>query len=249
MKILTALTVSLVLGLAGFVGPIHAAEAGDYETILSAGKRSAADQQRDADRKPAEVLAFMGVEAGMTVLDVMAAGGWYTEIFSIVVGPEGRVYAENPYWLLEARDSASDKALTERLWDDRLINVERVDNGLADGAIDAESVDAAFTALNFHDTYYMVSPEAASAQMQQIHATLKPGGVLVVVDHRGDPSQDNASLHRIDQQIVEDIAVASGFTLEAEGDMLAHPEDPMTGMVFMPDIRGKTDRFVLKFRK
>ena len=122
---------------------------------LANANRSAEDTARDAGRKPAEVLAFAGVKPGMTVMDVMAASGWYTEVLSAAVGPEGVVYAENPRWLLNAMNGAPDKALTERLDAGRLINVVRADADLEDGLIPAGSVDVALTALNYHDTYYM----------------------------------------------------------------------------------------------
>lgn len=216
---------------------------------LDAADRPVADVSRDAARRPAEVLAFLGVEPGMTVVDLMAAGGWYTEVLSVAVGPDGKVYAQNPTWMLEGRGGANAKAIAARLEDDRLPNVVRADGPLGDAGIDPGSVDLVFTALNFHDTYYMVGADAAADQLAAIYAVLKPGGVLGLVDHNGDPKQDNAKLHRIPRQIAIDMAKEAGFTLEAEGEMLAHPEDDLTKMVFLPETRGKTDRFVLRLRK
>jgi len=221
----------------------------ELSTVLARADRPADDRARDEARRPSEIVAFAGVEPGMTVLDVMAAGGWYTEVLSVAVGDEGTVYAENPRWLLDARDGASDRALSERLGDGRLANVVRVDEGLAQGRIDPGSVDVALSALNFHDTYYLVGPEAAARQLEQVYTALKPGGVFVLVDHVGAPRNDNARLHRIPPGVVLEMAAAAGFEVVAEGDMLANPRDDLTEMVFAPEIRGRTDRFVLKLRK
>lgn len=220
----------------------------ELAAALDASSRSEADRKRDADRKPAEVVVLAGIEPGMTVIDLMAASGWYTEVLSVAAGFEGTVYAQNPPSMLEFRDGFNDKRLTERLADDRLPNVERVDGALADLNLKPGSFDVAFTALNFHDTYNYGGTEAATAQIEAIHDLLKPGGVLLLIDHQGDPEGDNVKLHRIDKEITVDIVTGVGFEVEADSDLLAHPEDDRTQMVF-GKIRGKTDRFVLKLRK
>jgi predicted methyltransferase len=115
---------------------------------------------------------------------------------------------------------------------------------LADG-----SLDAAFTALNFHDTYYMAGNDAAVALLKTISGKLKPNGILLLIDHVGNPDQDNAKLHRIPKQIAVDLVTEAGFVVESESDVLSHPDDDKTQMVFGREIRGKTDRFVLKLRK
>jgi predicted methyltransferase len=218
----------------------------ELQAALDASSRAQADKDRDAFRKPAEVLVYGGVEPGMTVMDVMAAGGWYTEVLSVAVGPEGTVYADNPGWLLEAMNGAPAKALSERLAGNRLTNVKRADRWLEQGLIPAGSIDVVVTALNFHDTYGRAGGEAALNQLRQVYAALKPGGVLILIDHSGKAGMDNAKLHRIEEPLVREMAKEAGFTVAGEGGMLRHPEDDMTTMVFMKDIRGRTDRFVLK---
>ncbi len=245
--LLVPLTVSL-LTLAACQQPAAGWSADDLAAALDNPGRPEADKARDAGRKPAEVVVFVGVEPGMTVLDVMASGGWYTEVLSVAVGPDGTVYAQNEPSALARRDGANDKAITARLADSHLANVQRVDQELTGLELEPGSVDAAITALNFHDTYNFAGPEAAAAFMQAIYDVLKPGGVLGMIDHSGDPDGDNVKLHRISRQIVVDIATGVGFVLEDEGDVLAHAEDDRTEMVFGP-IRGKTDRFLLKLRK
>jgi predicted methyltransferase len=245
-KLSPILLLSLLLCGAAFAGGWSTQE---LAAALETPARSDADRARDADRKPADVLVFAGVEPGMTVMDVMAASGWYTEVLSVAVGPEGRVYAENPAWLLNAMNGAPSKALTTRLADGRLPNVVRADEGLDSASIPAGSVDLALTALNFHDTYFMGGEDAAVGQLEQVFAALKPGGVFILIDHAGNAGLDNAKLHRIPQETVVQLAKDAGFEVAAEGDMLRHAEDDRTQMVFGKGIRGKTDRFVLKLRK
>ncbi len=152
--LLVPLSVSL-LAMAACEQPGEAAagwSTADLAAALDNPNRPEADKERDAGRKPAEVVVFVGIEPGMTVLDVMASGGWYTEVLSVAVGPDGTVYAQNEPAALARRDGANDKAITARLADDRLTNVQRVDQELTGLELEPGSVDAAITALNFHDT-------------------------------------------------------------------------------------------------
>jgi predicted methyltransferase len=217
--------------------------------IANASDRSDEDKARDVHRMPTEVLEFLGLRPGDTVVDIWAAGGWYTEILSNAVGDDGHVYSQNPPSVLQFREGAYDKALTARLADGRLGNVERSDVPLAGGPIAANSIDFAITALNFHDVYNKNGAEAAVEFMVSVYAVLKPGGTFGVIDHVGNADADNASIHRIDPALARTAAIEAGFVVEAEGDVLAHPGDDHTKMVFDPTVRGKTDRFILRLRK
>ena len=215
----------------------------------SLAARSEADRARDEGRKPVEVVAFLGISSGMTVLDVFAAGGWYTEVLSHAVGPEGTVYAHNTEFLLNARDGVNGKAIAARLADDRLPNVRRLDRELDDLGLQPESVDAAMFALNFHDVYNSAGAEAAAALLQSVYEVLKPGGVFAVIDHDGTADNDNSALHRIEKARVLEVIETSAFTLEAESDVLSNPDDDMSAMVFAAGLRGHTNRFVLRLKK
>jgi len=217
-------------------------------TFTSTG-RSDKDKARDEGRKPAQVLNFLGVKSGDTVFDILAAGGWYTEVLSVAVGAEGKVYSQNTAFLLKMRDGANDKALTARLAGDRLPNVVRLDEELTALSIAPGSVDFAITALNFHDVYNGFGPEATQGFLTVIKGTLKPGGILGIIDHVGHPGGDNKALHRMDTALAIKAAEAAGFVVEGQGKMLANSADGHTTGVFGPDMRGKTDRFVLKLRK
>jgi predicted methyltransferase len=217
--------------------------------LPAAAERSEEDRARDAGRKPAEVIAFLGIEPGMKVLDAIAASGWYSEVLAEAVGPDGKVYAQNPEFVLKFREGANDKALTARLADGRLPNVERIDGELADAPIADGSLDAAFTALNFHDIYDGSGEEAALGFLVLVAKKLKPGGVLGLIDHVGISGQDNKKLHRIEKSLVEAVIEKSPLVLEAESDVLANPADDHTQGVFAPGLRGQTDRFLFRLRK
>ncbi len=216
---------------------------------LAAGDRPDADKQRDAGRKPAEVIAFLGIEPGMTVVDLIASGGYYTDVLSIAVGEDGKVYAQNSPFVLKMRDGANDKAMTARLEGGRLPNVERLDQNLSEAGLAPASVDAALTALNFHDIYNGRGADAAAGFLAAVYGVLKPGGVLGVVDHHGNTGADNESLHRIPESQVRAVVEASPFELDASSDVLRNPDDDRSQNVFDPAIRGQTDRFVLRLRK
>jgi predicted methyltransferase len=218
----------------------------DFASDLQNESRDQADRDRDAGRKPVEVLGFLGVKPGDTVIDVLAAGGYYTEVLSHAVGPFGRVYAQNTALMLTFREGANDIAMTKRLADKRLQNVRRLDKEMQDLGIEPNSVDAAITALNFHDVYNNSGKEATVGFSKLILATLKPGGVFGVIDHQGEAAQDNNKLHRMPVSLAIEALKEAGFEIEATSTILASSDDDHSQMVFSPTIRGKTDRFVIK---
>jgi predicted methyltransferase len=222
---------------------------GDLAAALAAADRPAEDEARDADRKPAELVQFFGVKPGMTTVDLIALGGYITEVLSVAVGPKGKVYAQNPPIALQMRDGMYGKAITERLANNRLPNVVRVDGDLPAAAqIPPGSVDVAITAMNYHDVRNM-NPELGVGFLKAVYSMLKPGGVFGVTDHVGNDGANNAQLHRIPKHFLIEDAKAAGFVVEAESDMLAHAADDHTKVVFDPTLRGKTDQFVVRLRK
>jgi predicted methyltransferase len=212
---------------------------------LAAPARPAESKARDAARKPIETVQFLGIKTGQTTLDMIAAGGWFTEVLSAAVGPSGKVYSQNPAFLVQAD---AEKALHERLG-----NVQPVHGPLAE-TVAAGSLDAAVTAMNLHDIYNGYAgqtggEEQAVGFLKTIHAALKPGGVLGVIDHVGVAGQDNAMLHRMLPQQARDALTKAGFTIEAESQLLANPADDHTKGVFDPSIMGHTDQFMFRARK
>jgi predicted methyltransferase len=225
----------------------------DLETRLAAGSRPVADKMRDAGRKPAAVMEFLGVEPGMTAIDIIASGGYYTDVLAEAVGPEGKVYAQNIAFVLQIRDGVNEKAMAARLAGNRLPNVVRLDRELEDLGLEPGTVDFAFSALNFHDILDGRGPEAAATVLRAIYVVLTDDGVFGLVDHAGDPGKENEArnkeLHRIDEARVIGAAEAAGFVVEATSDVLRNPADDRSSIVFAEGIRGRTDRFVLKLRK
>ena len=248
IRSLVTLTAALGL-LASSAIVTQGAEAPDLAQRLSDAGRPEADVARDPGRKPAEVVQFLGIGDGATVIDLIAASGYYTEVLSVAVGDAGKVYAHNTEFTLTYREGANDKAMTKRLADARLPNVERLDREIADLGLQPDSVDAALTALNFHDIYNGGSPEAAVRFLNGVANYLKPGGLLGVIDHAGDPGAPNADLHRMTEAEARQSIAESVLVLEAESDVLRNPADDRSKSVFDPAIRGHTDRFVYLLRK
>ena len=220
----------------------------DLAALLASDLRPEADRARDAGRKPAAVLAVLGVEPGMDVLDLVAAGGWYSQVLSIAVGPDGSVTAQNPGWMHAFRDGAITAGLDERIAGG-LANVSKLDNEWTELATMAPQFDVALSALNIHDVYYMEGEEGAAQFAAAVFAVLKPGGVCGVTEHVGNPYGDNEALHRLDRALAIDILTGAGFVLEEDSDLLANPDDDHTQGVFSEGLRGNTDRFLLKLRK
>jgi predicted methyltransferase len=224
-----------------------------YEAALSNALRPEADRERDAARKPAEVLEFVGIKPGMTVLDMFTGGGWYSEVIAHVVGENGRVIAHSniPY-----KNFVGD-ALEERFGTGRLPQVEILMAENNHLALEADSLDAVMLALSFHDIYHVDVEHGweqidGPAFLAELKKGLKPGGIVAVIDHyaaAGAPPETGNTLHRIDPALVISSMEAAGFVFEAQSDILRNADDDHSKIVFAPEIRGNTDRFVMRFRK
>ncbi len=212
--------------------------------------RPAADKARDAQRHPAELLAFAGIKPGDKVADIMPGQGYFTRIFSKEVGPQGHVYAIVPTELAQVAAKAA-AALKVLAADPTLTNVTTLTVPTADIAA-PEPLDIAWTSDNYHDLYGFFGPDKAAAFDQAVFKALKPGGTFIVIDHEAKPGTSATSprkLHRIDPETVKAQVLAAGFTLESESPLLHNPADTHDIVVFDPAIRGHTDQFVFRFRK
>tara|TARA_E500000331_G_C17263603_1_gene716269 strand:- start:1678 stop:2427 length:750 start_codon:yes stop_codon:yes gene_type:complete len=241
MKALTVLTMVLVV-ISGC-----ASSGGSLDTALKNRDRAQADRDRDAGRKPAQVIQFLGIGEGMTVIDMIAASGYYTEVLSLAVGPSGKVYAQNPASVLQYRNGANEKALAARL-NGRLANVERLDAETNDMGLPPNSIDAVVTALNLHDIYNGMGAAAAQEAVNAVFEILKPGGVFGVIDHAGNPGANNEEMHRMEEQQAEQLLTRAGFEIESS-PLLRNPNDTRNIGVFFPQIRGNTDRFLIRATK
>ena len=207
------------------------------ERAMANPDRPAADKERDASRQAPAVLDFMGLEAGMTVLDVNASTGWYTEVLSYAVGSEGKVYMQNRPGGNNA-DAAAAKAA-------RLSNVEQV-GAISD--IGANSVDFAISGLTLHE-FHNNNPQVAQGLLGQVMTVLKSDGILGIIDHEGSPGADNAALHRIAFDEAVKALLQAGFVLAGASDILDNAADDHTVGPFDPSLGRNTDRIVLKLLK
>ena len=245
----SCLAVATLSGCAG----VSINESAGIERVLAAPSRSAADRERDTREKPAEVLALAKFRRGDTVADILAGGGYYSEILSGIVGPQGKVLlVNNPGY-----DGFGKKGYTERLAGNRLPNVQHI-VGPSDALGMGENVlDGAVIVMSYHDLYWVDDkqgwPKVDAGQfLDQITRALKPGSVLLVVDHsakQGTGSADAQTLHRIDEQFTIADFRRHGLEWEAAIPVLRNADDDRSKNVFDPAIRGKTDRFVHLYRK
>ena len=246
----------LVLALAGCVtvDAPGTASANLYAAAVAAPDRPAEARALDASRKPVEVLQWLGVRRGMDVGDLISGTGYWAEIMAHVVGPEGSVTAYEPN---QFYNDSQGKAL----WDGIAARTPIVT--LARYPFEAfapppRSLDAALINLSYHDLYwqseqYKIPRTDPDAWTRALFAAMRPGGVVGVIDHAGNAGTDTRTLvdklHRIDPAVVRADFERAGFRLAGTSDMLANPADDRTKLVFDPAVRGKTDRFMMKFVK
>jgi len=219
--------------------------------VVAATDRSPEDRALDAGRKPAELLAFLGIQPGWRVADLGAGGGYATELLRRAVGDDGVVYGQNSKLLLEK--------FVEKPWSARLAKpvmqgVVRLDRDFDDPFPgDMPSLDAVTMVLFYHDTVWLgVNREAMN---KAVFAALKRGGVFLIVDHSarsGDGANVTGTLHRIEEDVVKTEVQAAGFVLDGEADFLRNANDTRDwndSPRAAGDRRGTSDRFVLRFRK
>jgi predicted methyltransferase len=210
------------------------------------------DRQLDVDRKPAESVAFAGVKPGDKVVDLIPGKGYFTRIFSLVVGPKGHVYAVPPPKRPNAPEGAPDPGAASQAIaaDPHFSNVSVVVGHVTDLKF-PEPVDLVWTSRNYHDFHNIPNVDVGTIN-KEIFDALKPGGVYIVLDHtaeKGSGTRDTATLHRIDPEAVKKEVEAAGFKFEKQSEILRNPNDPHTAKVFDASVQGKTDQFILKFRK
>jgi predicted methyltransferase len=244
----TSLLACLCLG-----GAMQTNAADRYDAAVAHPGRSAADIKRDSLDHPAEILRLTLVKPGMKVADVLAGDGYYSELLGYLVGPKGQVLSINN----AAFDGWSDGDRQARLAGNRLPNVQHETVDLNDMHLPAASLDAVLLIKVYHDLYW-VDPAGkwpkidTNAVLTQLANALKPGGVLLIVDHSakaGSGAGDASKLHRIDEAYAVKDVESHGLKVVAKSDLLRHPDDARDQISYKGPMLGKTDRFVLVFRK
>ena len=220
--------------------------------------RPAADKQRDEGRRPAIALQFFGVRPGQTVIEYVATGGVTAELLSRVVGPKGKVYMQNVPAFFERPAGPNGKSgkdqVEDRLANNRLPNVVRLDKPLDDLGLPPASVDGAVMNLVFHDMFWITSDNVAPV-LKSLYTVLKPGGWVGVIDHAApagtgsEYAKNQRGQHRIDEDYAKKMFIDAGFVLEKESDAMRNPQDDRQKPFFQMEKGTYTDRFMLRFRK
>jgi predicted methyltransferase len=246
---------ALLIGFAIALPGAAAAEPDIYSSAVVHPGRSEADLKRDRIDRPAEVLRLAGLKPGMQVGDLLAGGGYYSELASYIVGPTGHVLMLNDL----ATDYWTNNAWQKRLADSRLPNVEHRRVELEHLPLPDASLDAMLIIKVYHDFYWVdarpntpwpkLDPQAVLSEIARV---VKPGGVLLLVDHSakaGTGSNDAGRLHRIAESYARSDFEKHGFQYVATTDVLHQPNDDRSLLSYEPPILGHTHRFVLVFHK
>ncbi len=233
--------------------PASAAPA-DVAAAVSAPGRPAEAVALDAVRKPAEVLTWLGLERGDRVLDYFTGTGYYAEIMARAVGPEGSVTGWNaPGFGRNERVRTALAGIHERSPNTSFYFTPTTALSFAPSAYDFVLLH-----LVYHDAYWesaqfglpRIDPNTVTAALFQ---AVKPGGTVAVIDHIAAPGRETRAeveaTHRILPETVRADFERAGFEFAGSSEMLRNPEDDRSKNVFDPSIRGRTDRFVYRFRR
>lgn len=238
----------LALSLAAGVADAWGATVPKYITAAVADPaRPAADTGRDADRKPAETLAFSGVKPGEQVIELAPGKGYFTRLLSAVVGSEGKVYTVSSQ---PPKPDSPQPPVVAIAADPHYSNVHVTLQKVSDIKL-PDGTDVVWTSQNYHDFHDIPALNVTSLN-EAIFKALKPGGIYFIVDHAAEAhsgTRDTNTLHRIDEETVKQEVTAAGFKLVGESKILRNKDDPHTGKVFEGPIQGHTDQFILKFEK
>jgi predicted methyltransferase len=249
----TTILASFLLGACPLVSAAAAPAPAGVAAALSAPGRDADNVKLDESRKPAPVLQFLGLRAGMKVLDLFGANAYWAEIMAPVVGPKGHVTVWEPTQFYSDKTKSSFAGFMARQ-----PNVSIVSSPFEGPDLPRNYADFVMLNLNYHDTYwqsekYGIPKMDPNAFLKAVYASMKPGGVVGVIDHVAAPNSDTRAMvekmHRIDPNVVKADFKRAGFVFAGSSDLLRNAGDDHSLLVFDPKIRAKTDRFIFKFKK
>jgi len=221
--------------------------------VADTAARSADNVKLDENRKPAEVLAFFGLERGMRVIDMFGANRYWAEIMAPAVGPYGQVIVWQPRQFLNDKRQAEFAAFAARAG-----NVALISSPFERPLLGTNQYDFMIMNLDYHDVYWQSAERKIprmepQAWLRHLFDAMKPGAVVGIIDHAANPGGDTRAvvekLHRIDPAVIRADFERAGFVLEAESGLLRNPADDRTLGVFDDKIRGRTDRAMFRFRK
>jgi predicted methyltransferase len=210
---------------------------------VDAPERSAEARERDANRKPAEILAMSGIQPGDHIIEIAGIGQYFTTMLAAAVGPDGMVDVYDLPYTEQFAGEAS------RAFDAAHDNVAYHQEDYSAVAF-PQNVDAVFNVLYYHD----LGPQNidTAAFNKKLYDSLAPGGIYLIIDHKaedGSAWRDAGTIHRMGVETIKEEVTAAGFELVVDSDLLANPQDDRTQMVFAPGTRGTTDQAFFIFRK
>lgn len=247
------LLLAFALASLASTAPAAPAAKSPIATAVANPARDPDNVKLDEGRKPAQVLAFLGLKPGMRVLDLFGGNRYWSEIMLPVVGPKGHVTVWEPTQFYSDKTKA-----TFEPFQAKHPNLSIVVSPFEAPKLAPNSADFVILNDNYHDTYwqnakYGIPHMDPAAFVKAIYAAMKPGAVIGVIDHIANPNNDARAtvekLHRIDPAVVKADFERAGFKFVGSTDILRNPADDHTVLVFDPKVRGHTDRFVFKFRK
>jgi predicted methyltransferase len=252
MRKLTLVVSALALSIGAAQG-VASSKAPTIAAAVASPDRNADNVKLDEGRKPAEVLQFFGLKPGMHVLDLFGGNAYWAEIMAPVVGPTGHDTVWEPTQFYSDKTKASFAAFQAKH-----ANVSIVSSPFEAPDLPKDYADFVILNDNYHDTYwqsekYGIPKMDPNAFLKAVYASMKPGGVIAVIDHVASPNDDTRAtvekLHRIDPNVVKSDFKRAGFVFVKSSNLLRNPADDHSLLVFDPKVRGKTDKFVFEFRK